>query len=82
LNSTLIFPNPAKDFFYILLTDMDLQYRNMKIFDSKGIIIMENSIEYGLNEILLPEKLASGLYSVVLAADSIGRSVKKLIIID
>jgi hypothetical protein len=82
LNSTLIFPNPAKEFFYILLTDMDMQYRNMKIFDSKGFIIMESSIEYGLNGILLPEKLASGLYSVTLEADAIGRSVKKIIILD
>lgn len=82
LNSTLLYPNPANGFFYVLMTDLDMQYQTMKIYDSKGNIIMAHPIEYGLNKINIPEKVASGLYNVALEADNHNRYVKKLIVID
>ena len=77
-----IYPNPAYDFFYVKITDTDLTYQRIKIYDSNGRMIMEDSIVYGPNKIPIPEYFTTGVYSIALEADNLDRYVRKLIILN
>ena len=76
-NMTLIYPNPAIDKFYLLLTDPARMYQTMKIYDSNGKIVLTRSVGYGRTEIPISEKFASGLYTVTLEADNLKRYIRK-----
>jgi hypothetical protein len=81
-NVTWVYPNPAKDFFYILLTDPDRQYGIAKIYDSFGRFVFSQAVYYGQNQIDIPMSLPAGLYTVTLEAANLERYIKKLIILD
>jgi len=79
---TWIYPNPAKGIINILLTDLNLQYRNLKIIDANGRMVYEKDLNYGLNEISIPGKFSSGLYSIILDGENLERSIRKVILLN
>ncbi len=81
-NVTSVFPNPAIDVFYVLLTDPDRQYAIAKVYDSLGRFIFSRAVYSGINSVELPEGLSSGMYTVTLEAASIERYLQKLIILN
>ena len=81
-NMTLIYPNPAYGNFYLLLTDPARMYQIMKIFDSNGKMVLRRPVEYGRTEIPVPENFASGMYTITLEGDNLGRYIRKLIILN
>lgn len=81
-NVTSVFPNPAKDTFYVLMTDPDKQYAIAKVYDSQGRFVFSQAVYSGINSVELPEDLSSGMYTVTLEAANIERYLQKLIILD
>jgi len=79
---TNIYPNPACGSFYVLNNDLDTTYHTIKVYDLNGEIVMNRAIESGLNPITIPFYVLSGLYSVSLENNNLGRYVKKLLIIN
>ncbi len=80
-NMTLIYPNPSFGTFYLLLTDPTRIYKEMRVFDSNGNIVLTRSVEYGLTEIPVPSNFTAGLYTISLEADNLDRYIRKLIIL-
>jgi len=81
-NVTNVFPNPAIDVFYVLLTDPERQYAIAKIYDSLGRFVFSQAVYSGINSVELPEDLSSGMYTVTLEAANIERYLQKLIILN
>jgi hypothetical protein len=79
---TLIYPNPAQGLFYILNNDPERIYTNMKIYSSGGMLVWQQALTRELNQVYLPGGFAAGLYTIVLAGDSLDNYLKKLIIVD
>jgi len=79
---TRIYPNPAKGIIYILLTDPEHQYRNLKIFDTNGRMVYEQAVNYGPNKIQIPEKFSAGLYNLILEGETLERYIKKVILLN
>jgi hypothetical protein len=79
---TRIYPNPAKGIINILLTDLEHQYRTLKIFDASGIMVYEQDVNYGLNKIRIPGKFSAGFYSIMLDGENLESSIKKVILLN
>lgn len=77
-----IYPNPAFDLFHVLISDLTLSYRTIKIYDCNGRVIMTDSIEQGLNTFKIPENLSTGIYNISLEGNNIDRHVRKILIIN
>lgn len=77
-----IYPNPAVDFFYVFIPDLDKPYNILRLYDTNGQEIMRKSLNKGSNTIQIPKQLATGLYNVSLEASDKTRHASKLIIID
>ena len=81
-NVTLIYPNPASELFYILITDTNHVYDTMMIYDPHGRLVLENPLVFGKNSIQISGYLSSGLYTVYLTGEGLEPYISKLIIID
>lgn len=79
---TLIYPNPAMGFFYVLNNDPERIYTSMKIYNSRGVVVRQQALNRELNTVPIPGGFASGLYNVVLEGVNLKSINKKLIIID
>ncbi len=81
-NVTSVFPNPAKDTFYVLMTDPDRQYAIAKVYDSLGRFIFSRAVYNGINSVEIPNGMSSGLYTITLEAANLERYLQKLIIVN
>jgi len=81
-NVTLIYPNPATGYFYVLMTDPDQVYDTIRIYDPRGRLVLEYPLAPGRTMIPIPGYFASGLYSLYMIAEGIEPRISKLIIID
>jgi len=79
---TLIYPNPAQDFFYVLNNDPERIFSNMKVSNFSGVVVMEQALDREMNTIYLSGVFAAGLYTVILEGENLDRYIKKLIIVD
>jgi hypothetical protein len=76
-----IYPNPAYDKFYVLITDTSLAYNRVKVYDTTGRLVMSEYVEKGLNSYNIPQNFPAGIYNIALETDDMDRYVKKLLII-
>jgi hypothetical protein len=77
----IIYPNPAKDFFYVSIAEPSLQPIKVRIIDFSGKIVYEDSMSGpGLKNIQIPDNLFSGIYVVEAISGSIKLDAQKLII--
>jgi len=81
-NITNVFPNPAKDTFYVLMTDPQRQYAVAKVYDYFGRFMFSQAIYSGLNSVELPDHIVSGFYTITLEAANLERYIKKVILLD
>jgi len=81
-NVTLVYPNPASGFIYVLMTDPDRIYDSIRIYDPHGRMMLENPLAPGRTLIPLPDYFSSGLYSIYLTAEEMDPWIRKLIIVD
>ncbi len=79
---TIIYPNPANKSFYVLLTDIDYQYETLTMINSSGRIVLKRRLEFGLNQINVPDHCKAGLYTVTLDAANIEVFIKKIVILN
>jgi len=79
---TKIYPNPVYGSFYVVNNDTNSTYHTMKVYDMTGNIVMNRTIESGLNPITVPLYFTSGLYTIALENNSPDRYVRKLLIIN
>jgi len=77
----LIYPNPAFDFFYVIIPDSDISYHIIRLFDINGKMVMVGSVDTGSNKIEIPRHLSTGLYSISLEASDMSQTNRKLIIL-
>ena len=70
------------DTFYVLMTDPDRQYAIVKVYDFLGRFVLSQAVYSGINSVVLPEDLSSGMYTVTLEAANIERYLQKLIILN
>jgi hypothetical protein len=83
LNATRIYPNPSYGFFHVLLTDGELAYSYLKVFDSNGREVHADHLGFNrVNTITLPDNITPGLYTVILEAMGFKPFVKKIIVLD
>ena len=75
-----IYPNPAHDIFYVLITDKSLSYHTLKIYDTTGRVVLEDIVEQGLNTINIPRGFPAGIYNIALESENLSRYVKRLLI--
>jgi uncharacterized repeat protein (TIGR02059 family) len=77
----IIYPNPAKDFFYVSIAEPSMQPIKVRIIDSSGKIVFEVSmLSPGVKNIQIPDNLYSGIYVVEAISGSIKLDAQKLII--
>ncbi len=81
-NVTTVFPNPASDLLFVLMTDPDRQYGIAKVYDPFGRFVLSQAVYNGINQVNLPGSLPAGLYTVTLEAANLERYVKKLVILN
>lgn len=79
---TLIYPNPAQDFFHVLNNDPERIFSTMKVYNSLGVEVMQQALDNEMNTVYLPGGFAAGLYTVVLEGDNLDSHIRKLIIVD
>jgi len=77
----LIYPNPAFDFFYVIIPESDISYHIIRLFDINGRMVMVGSVDTGSNRIEIPGHLSTGLYSISLEASDMSQTNRKLIIL-
>jgi len=77
-----IYPNPAHDHFYVLITDKSLSYHTLKVYDATGRVVLTDYVEHGLNSINIPRGFPTGIYNIALESENLGRYVKRLLIIN
>jgi hypothetical protein len=76
-----IYPNPAYNQFYVLLTDSSIAYQRVKVYDTTGRLVMSDFVEKGLNTYNIPQDFPVGIYNVALEADNQDRYVRRLLIL-
>jgi hypothetical protein len=76
-----IYPNPASDFFYVLITDPSLSYQTVKVYDTIGRVVLTDDVGQGLNTVNIPRSFPVGVYNIALESDNMDRYVRKLLII-
>lgn len=69
LNEVNIYPNPANSFFYIDLNNIHRPFYLLRLFDSKGMLILEEKTTISSNKIDVID-FDSGIYRLVLYSDS------------
>lgn len=79
---TLIYPNPARDLFYVLNNNPDKIFSAIKIYSLAGVLVLEQELGRETNTVHLPGSVTAGLYTVVLEGDNLGNTFYKLIIVD
>ena len=62
--SILIYPNPAKDFFNILIKEPVDERQVIRIFDLNGKICLESYLDQGITELHFPINLKPGFYII------------------
>lgn len=77
-----IYPNPAHDIFYVLISDKSLTYHTLKIYDTTGRVVLADIVEHGLNNISIPRGFPAGIYNIALESEDLDRYVKRLLIIN
>jgi hypothetical protein len=76
----IIYPNPAQDYFNISIEEPNLNPDKIRLIDSSGRIVLEDSLAPGIKIIQIPKKLSSGIYIVELSLDNLILDAQKLII--
>jgi hypothetical protein len=76
-----IWPNPALNYFHVLLPNLSKSYQTLKIYDTGGRVILTKTVEQDLITVQISENFATGIYNVSLEADNLDRYVRKLLII-
>lgn len=77
----ILYPNPAYDFFYVIIPDSEITYHIIRVHDINGRLVLVDSLNIGLNPIQIPGKLSTGLYNISIEATDMSLIKKKLIII-
>lgn len=77
-----IYPNPAQDYFYIIIPDLNITYHIIRIYDMYGRLILTDSVNKGLNTIQIPKQFSTGLYNISIETTDKARTTRKLIIIN
>ena len=75
------YPNPACDFFYVIIPDSDISYHIIRIYDMNGRLVFLDSVNKGSNKIQIPRNISTGLYNISLEASDMSLIRRKLIII-
>ena len=75
-----IYPNPAHNFFNILIEDKTLTPQIIKIFNLSGKLVFTGSIEQDVKKVQIPVNLRTGMYIVSLYSGSLNLFTQKLII--
>jgi hypothetical protein len=74
-----IWPNPTYDVINVLVADLSLPYRALKIYDINGRLVLTDVIDKGVNTYQIPEYLYPGIYNVSLEAHDKERYVRKVL---
>jgi len=82
-DETRIYPNPARGYFNVLLTDKDQAYTSVKVYDFNGRLVHYDHLGFErVNTIMLPDYITSGMYTVVLESNDLVPSRRQILIID
>jgi len=76
----LIYPNPARDFFYFTFKKSSMTPKSLRIIDASGNIVSEIIYKEGMNRIQIPDSLNSGLYIVQFISGGLTIDSQKLIV--
>jgi hypothetical protein len=79
--STFIYPNPAYNFFYVIIPDLEISYHIIRIYDMNGRLILTDTVSKGSNKIQIPRHLSTGMYTISLEASNMNHTTRKLIVI-
>jgi hypothetical protein len=76
-----IWPNPASETINILMPDLPLPFKEIKIYDAAGRFVYRGQIDYRLISIPIPGSFANGMYNISLESPVRESLVRKLIIV-
>jgi hypothetical protein len=79
-NNVIIYPNPAWDFFNILIEEPLIIPNSIRIIDASGKIVLDDLFNPGVKKVQIPGSLYSGVYIVELRSGTITLDAQKLII--
>ncbi len=78
-----IYPNPAKSFFYVVLTDMERAYDYLKIYDLNGRVVHTMPLGFARKNLVeLPAGICSGIYTVSLESAHLPAFHRKIVIVN
>lgn len=75
-----IFPNPAHNFFNIMIEDATLNPQIIKIFDLAGKQVFTGLIEQNVKKVQIPINLSTGVYIISLYSGTLNLLTQKLLI--
>jgi hypothetical protein len=76
----VIYPNPAKDFFFISFNEEIIFPNTVRIFDMSGKMVFENFYESGLINVQIPPNIASGIYLVNISSGSLTLYAQQIVV--
>jgi N-acetylneuraminic acid mutarotase len=71
------YPSPATDYFTIKMTGFEIGNKSVKLYDQLGQLVFQGGIDQ--NEILINDKLSTGLYTVIVAQSGHQESARILV---
>ena len=77
----VIYPNPARDFFYISINEQMISADTVRIYDLSGKIVFENFYESSLINVQIPPNVKSGIYIVELISGSLTLYAQQIVVI-
>jgi len=72
------YPNPANQFFYVIIFDAGLTYNLLKVYDPAGRNVLTDNVQHGANLIEIPDHFTSGIYIISLESATLKRYNRKL----
>ena len=78
--SIRIFPNPAHNFFNIMIEGETLNPQIIKIFDLAGKLVFTGLIEQNVKKVQIPINLSTGVYIISLYSGTLNLLTQKLLI--
>jgi parallel beta-helix repeat protein len=78
--NVVIYPNPAQDYFKILIKEPTMQPDKVMLIDSSGRIVFEDLLESEIINVQIPTLIKSGIYIVELRSGTLILDAQKLVI--
>ena len=81
-NVTLIYPNPASEYFNVLMTDPDRVYDSIRVYDPHGRMILQKPVAFGKTLVQITGYFTSGMYTVYFMKEGEEPLISKLIVVE